>query len=476
MTNSNIISLLPSEFDKSRFQIYLIILGLLFFAFGWFLILKGKFLFLLLVIFSPVLVLIVTQPKLAIAQYVFSLFFGFTILSGQPWLVTDISGLVLISAALLDFFSENKLYRRLPRLSLNFLSILVVVFTAAIFSYQPVLALTSFGRIALLFFHFLAIYRLSNKVPLSWSLNLFFWLAVIHSIILVIPFLTSGGTLRTYGPAPVEMPMLALVIATVKYQWAEKGRGWIYLLAMVVIFFALLSQQFRSLILMAVAMSALAAFIARRRARRVLSHGLIDSDNDLFEQLYRVRKRPIFLLAGLSLCVLSVIAIFPELFTPLFERFISLFSSKPSGSLLLRYVLWKTAWTQFLESPLVGVGPGLFRQIHDYVPAVRMDFYHWYVQGLSAHNLILHFLAETGIFGGIAVLAVIINQMKLSVKSWRLASAGPVMQISAILLGISLTFLATALTESSWLWGQSSFLFAFFLALIARNNQNLTNS
>jgi hypothetical protein len=72
-----------------------------------------------------------------------------------------------------------------------------------------------------------------------------------------------------------------------------------------------------------------------------------------------------------------------------------------------------------------------------------------------------------------------INQMRLSVKIWRVININLDFEVTAILLGISLTLLVTTLTEASWLWGQSSFMFSFFAALISKNaalaNTKLSN-
>jgi O-antigen ligase len=135
--------------------------------------------------------------------------------------------------------------------------------------------------------------------------------------------------------------------------------------------------------------------------------------------------------------------------------------------------LWNRAWTQFIENPLTGIGPGLFVQIQDVVPTIRLEVYHLFVRGLSAHNLLLHYLAETGIFGGIAVIALMFNQVRLAFKAWSGAVGRQNLETAAIILGIALTFLITTMSEASWLWGQASFSFAFFIALVSRNFSDL---
>ncbi len=473
MTENALSRALPADFNRPVFLLYIIVILALFGLGLGYMFYKGKYLYLGLILASPLLIMILTQPKLAVGQFIFALFISRLIFEGQPWLWADLSGIILTAAAWLDLFSESKFHKGLPRLSFNFLLLLLVIFTAGLFSYQPEAAFNPLGRITLLFLYFLAIYRLSGKVNMSWSLNLFFGLSVIHSIIVLIPFLASGGNFRSYGLAPVEMAMLALVVATAKYLWAKEGTGWMYLMGMVVIFFALLSGQFRTLVIIGAAMSILVVFFSRRRAKLELAMDAPETGGTGTEELSRVKKRPLYLLAGLLLSVAFVIMLSPQLLAPLLERFERLVTASPSGSLLLRITLWKLAWSQFIDNPFVGIGPGLFNQIQNVVPVIRMDFFHFYVRGLSAHNLLLHYLAEAGIIGAVAVLAMMINQMCLSYKAWLVSASRPVLEVSAILLGISTTILFTTLTESSWLWGQSSIVFAFFLALVARNHNNL---
>lgn len=473
MTESALSRALPADFNRPVFLLYVLVALALFVLGLGYMLYKGKYIYLGLILASPVLVFIITQPKLAVGQYIIALFISRTILEGHSWLLADVSGLILITAALLDFLNESSFPDRLPRLSSNFLFLLLAVLIAAMFSYQPEAAINPLGRIALIFLNFLALYRLSGRVSISWSVNLFLLLAIIHSIAVSIPFLTSGGRLRSFGIAPVQVAMLALVVATAKFVWAKKGMAWIYLMTLVILFFALLSAQYRSLIMMGMAISALVILFSWQRSRKGLVRDSNKTSTIPADELRLVKKRPLYLLTGILCSVILAIVLNPQLLTPLLERFEGLLSYKPSGTFLLRTVLWKLAWSQFIDHPLVGMGPGLFNQLHMVVPTVRMELYYSYLRGLSAHNLFLHYLAEAGILGGMALLALIINQFRLSLITWQKAATRHNLEVAAILLGVAITILITTVTEASWLWGQSTYVFAFFLALIARNYNSL---
>jgi len=479
MNQAQTVSILPEDFNKSVFGLYLILFAVLSVCGLSYLVWKGKFLYVALIASVPFVLLLISQPKLAVGQYIFFLFISGGIFEGQPWMYADAAGFILLAAAMLDLISDSKLPKNLPRLSFNFLFLLVVIFTAGVFSYQPEFAVRPLGRNTLLFLHFLALYRLSGKVSVVWSLNIYFWLSIVHSVIVLIPFVASGGTLRSFGFALVifdELAMLALVVATARFLWAKKESAWIYLLGIVVIFFALLSTQSRAPIIIGVAMSILVILFSRRRARQEFEKNSHETGVISHEELTGVRNRPLYLLAGLLTSLALVILLFPQIFSPLLSRFESLLTSSPSGSFLYRIQLWKLALSQFIENPLVGMGPGLFIRMQDIVPTFRLDVYHLHIRGLSAHNLFLHFLAVAGILGGAAVLTMMINQLRLSYKAWLGSAARANLEVSAILLGIAVTFLLTTLTESGWFWGQTGFIFVFFISLIARNHSNVTNN
>ncbi len=72
-------------------------------------------------------------------------------------------------------------------------------------------------------------------------------------------------------------------------------------------------------------------------------------------------------------------------------------------SLLSRAVLWYTAWTLFLSSPLHGVGFGTFSLIADHYLPQLPDL----EAGLQVHNIYLELLAETGILGFISFFVLV---------------------------------------------------------------------
>jgi O-antigen ligase len=77
-----------------------------------------------------------------------------------------------------------------------------------------------------------------------------------------------------------------------------------------------------------------------------------------------------------------------------------------------RRLIWQGAIEQFLERPILGVGPWNFGPLFDarYAPATYKP---------HAHNLVLQTAAETGIVGVLALLAVLVTALVLIVRAYR---------------------------------------------------------
>ncbi len=182
------------------------------------------------------------------------------------------------------------------------------------------------------------------------------------------------------------------------------------------------------------------------------------------------------LLLGLVLLTVpAVLLVMPGVLEAVIGRFERLLTFQPGGTFALRMVLWKTALTAFWDNPIFGVGPGMFRSLSDLYATLHLVPVYYYVKSLSAHNLVLHYLAETGLIGATALVALFINQFRIGCRIWK-ASWGSAMTGNALaLLAVSILLLVSALIESGWMWGQMTFLLAFFLSLLARQVESITS-
>ena len=124
----------------------------------------------------------------------------------------------------------------------------------------------------------------------------------------------------------------------------------------------------------------------------------------------------------------------------------------------------------FLDHPVLGVGPGVFRELHFYYDELRLNILNFYIKGLSAHNILLHYLAETGIVGAFALMALFVNLTRIGHRLWGKSATLYEHKFSLIVYALSLTFLLTTVFEAGWLWGQTGLIFAFFAAIISRSS------
>jgi len=77
-------------------------------------------------------------------------------------------------------------------------------------------------------------------------------------------------------------------------------------------------------------------------------------------------------------------------------------------SLSSRLIIWQRAWESFITHPIIGIGPGTFS---DYFPSYPL----WGVP--QPHNLYLAFLLQTGIFGFIGLIWLLIWFFRRGFKS-----------------------------------------------------------
>ena len=417
----------------------------------------------------PLAVFLVTQPKLALYQFVFCLYIHILVIPGVPLFAADLSALVVIATAAIDILVSDRLPKGLPAPGVNFILLLVVMFFSAAFGANMLAAVRPMSRVLLLLLTFLAVYRLSRHTGVGRVLRVYFWFCAAHAFIVMGPFVASGGLLRSFGYSWAvfdDLAMLALPIGLALSIW-ERRRRYLYLGGTVMVLAALVATQSRAPIVFALVISMVALWLSRRRARRMLSSAVDGERQAGAESLRRIR---LLLLSGLVL-VVAVAIVVPGLFTGVISRFERLLTFRPGGTFAIRLVLWGWAVRAFADNPLLGVGPGIFRSLGNLYTNLHMTPLHIYVRQLSAHNLTLHYLAETGLLGAAALLSIFVRQYLLARRVWRTASSSAQQGTALAVYAAGLMFLVTTLIEAGWMWSQTGFMMAFFLAVISRQGR-----
>lgn len=134
----------------------------------------------------------------------------------------------------------------------------------------------------------------------------------------------------------------------------------------------------------------------------------------------------------------------------------------PSSPHQARWALWNAAWRMFQDRPWTGVGPGGFQRLFSsYHPGPLDGEYGWG----SAHSLYLHQVAERGLAGAAALMALL---WTLSARAVRAARDTPDAR-ALWAAGTIFAFLMLSLTETSfqneqfstlliliWAWGTAA--------------------
>ncbi|MCK4607284.1 MAG: O-antigen ligase family protein, partial [candidate division Zixibacteria bacterium] len=231
----------------------------------------------------------------------------------------------------------------------------------------------------------------------------------------------------------------------------------------------LLATQSRLSMLFALGLSLVVLVLSLRRARHVgMLTAAQTSPVTLEASPGMVFRRAGTVVALASAGMLMLLFFRPGIMDAVTARFTNLLSSTPSETTWLRLGLWKFAWSAFADNPLLGIGPGCFRSIQFVMPTAHLETVSVWVRGLSAHNLFLHYLAETGIVGATALVALFANQYRLARRRWKTVSLTEDGGLTLALYVTSLLFLVTTFIEAGWLWGQTGFAFVFFAAIIVR--------
>jgi len=158
-------------------------------------------------------------------------------------------------------------------------------------------------------------------------------------------------------------------------------------------------------------------------------------------------------------------SLFVDLLSRYEEMIISL--TNPKGTIALRLILWKTAIRTFLDNPITGIGIGNFRLVHNIYPELRvMPLYRW-VTGMSAHNVLLHYLAETGIVGCLALVTLSWKGLRNSYKGFMQKLTYKNNQVAASLFIAMVVFCVTILFMRAWTWGQGGYVMAILFGLLA---------
>lgn len=462
MVQTLVQSNLPIDVNGRALGRYLVFgAGLLITALLWAIFnLPARYLY--LVAAAPIAFAVVISPRVALYQFVVLLFFEHLLIQSIPLYLIDLSSILVVVAGAFDFFLRGRWPRRVPKLALNYAYMTLALVVCGLASFWPEIAFRRVLTSGWLVVLFVAVFRLTARVGVLEMLKLFTVTAATYSAYVLVPFITSGGVYRSLGFQGVlfdDYAMVALPIATALFLTAPKRTVGIYLIGAVVILGGVVATQSRAPIVMSLVATLFVILVARNRK---MSSG---GDQAVVQ---RTRPRAFFLLGSAVAGVVLVLALNPQIFIAVAARFEELLSFDPQGTTVYRLALWKRAIGTFLDYPIFGVGPGGFYRLNEIYASWHIQPNYHYLRALGVHNVLLHVLADTGLIGGLGLLALVANQFRIGRKNWRQARLAD-SSASLALFGWAFLFGLTTLIEANWMWGQLSFMAVFLAALVSRH-------
>jgi O-antigen ligase len=299
-------------------------------------------------------------------------------------------------------------------------------------------------------------YILSSGLKKNDIKNLIgFYLVItfVHALYNIFLFIHYGGAIRSFGIAGVpfaDLVMPSLLFCCVSFFLAEDGRSQIkYGAIFAVLFGSLLITQTRG------------AIIGFTLSYLFISFLLTKGKKSL--KLSGTRKRIVRLTLGMTAIIMLVIALHPSLFTGFSHRFYTL-TQGPGETIQLRFLLWSLSLKAFLHSPILGIGLGQFTRIALIFPEVRFIPLINYISGMGAHNVVLSYLAETGIVGVLCLFYFMFSFLKLAWLKFEKSKTRNDLVLSSTLLGTLFFVAVSSFYAGEWFWSVQGMEFMIFLA------------
>lgn len=372
----------------------------------------------------------------------------------------DIMMALVFLGMVLDFLLRGHTEIRPALFDWLFIILITATFISALFAYNRDYSIVPLFRTTVIYFAFRAAFKFGFEVGVRKIIVFYLYLVFFHSLINITLLFITAGQIRIFGLPGLDyesFAMTALPMAAAFMIWAKSGwEQFRYGIISLTIGLSILATQSRAPLLAVIITIPVLIIFAGIKAHR-----------EKTKQPLRTMKKvflPVFIL-GILFIIFSGTLFAGALGR--YEHFIESFTTKPQGTIALRLLLWKTAIRAFLDHPFTGIGIGNFRLIYQLYPEIKTNPLWYQVKGMSAHNMILHYLAETGLIGSLALLAFAIKGIKISYHNFKKKLSSQQNQISAALFIAMFVYSLTILYMPIWMWGQDSYIMALIFGLNA---------
>jgi len=387
---------------------------------------------------------------------------------GMMIIPADFAVLLVLLAAVLDFLLRVRTEVRRSEFDWPFLALIGAAGLSILLAHNRGLAVTPTLRIIVIFFAFRVVYKIAMQVGVRRILLFYIYQVSILSLINSVIFFWQGGQQRVFGPAwlPMEtFTMTALPMAAAFFLRSRRSLERLrYGFVCTVIAVAIFATQSRAPMVTVAVVLPVLILVFRRRS----------GETSAVKGVGSVLK----LAVPAALVVLLVYFGRETIFQASFERILEMINStiNPEGTIALRVVLWTAAVKAFLTNPLTGIGMGNFKIISQITPEIRLVPVWYYIGGMSPHNVVLHWLAETGLPGAAALLWLAWRGLRAGWSQFESTAAPRDLQTAgALFIGMFIFALSIFYTRA-WTWGQDGYIMALLFGLVAARRYGVRES
>ena len=371
----------------------------------------------------------------------------------------DLCMALLLGSVVLDYILNVHTELRPASFDVPFVLLITATAISAVWAHDPYYSVLPLIRIVIMYLAFRMFFMFGLKIGVRRLLKVFIYAVTVLSLMNILIYLVNHGSIRVFGLAGVAYrtyAMVALPMALAFLIWAQTSRGRLqYGIICFIVGFGLIATGSRAPLLGVIAAAGVMLVVLLAGREQVATA----------KAVRQVKK--IFL--PLSLLIILLILFKGSIFAITVERYQHLLTSlnEPQGSVAMRLVLGAAAIEAFWTSPLTGIGIGNFKIIEEIVPTVSLAKLWFRVQDMSAHNVILHYLAETGLLGVCSLIYLGWRGFRTSLADARKRMTAEDNQVGFALLAAMVVFCTTIFFMEGWMWGQDGYILALVFGLAA---------
>jgi len=186
----------------------------------------------------------------------------------------------------------------------------------------------------------------------------------------------------------------------------------------------------------------------------------------------------VWILSILGIAIATSLAIFSDAFIGIVHRVENL-QNMNIGTLHNRLILWEAGINAFTSDYINGIGLGHFSLIGGKFSSIgTSDYFIENLKGLTTHNVIISYLAETGIIGTFCLLLLFMKIIQVGYSIYESSENREDYQLSIPLYCILFYVCISSFYAGAWFWSISGVQFMFFLSLatVFRNIMKHENS